>query len=107
RRSAPARGARRRRQGLGTLRAQWGEVAGVEIRELEASCRLIGVAISFFELFSHFSNCSVGRMARAKRRGGGVAMHHKRSRLCSRIVGGCAVGIVLGGGGCFGGRGGG
>ena len=51
RRGAPARGARRRRQGLGPLRAQRGEVAGVEIRQLEAGCRLIGVAISFFELF--------------------------------------------------------
>ena len=51
RRGAPARGTRRRRQGVGALRAQRGEVAGAEIRQLEAGCRLMGVAISFFGLF--------------------------------------------------------
>src|SRR5438105_9643341 len=38
-------------------------------------------------------SCSRWR-ARAKR-GGSVAMHHMRLRLCSRVVGGCSLGIVL------------
>ena len=44
---APARGARRRRQGVGAFRAQRREAAGAEIRQLEASCRLIGITLSF------------------------------------------------------------